>query len=89
MRTKKIRDGGSMLYNRRQIIRRGVGLAGATYLQSHVTMAMAQVAGSANGVTEPQRALCEGLIDPLGLQMARPRLSWICSDARQGARQAA
>src|SRR5271168_967952 len=39
--------------------------------------------------TKPVKLECESLITPLGMDAARPRLSWKMQDARPGARQTA
>lgn len=50
-----------------------------------VTMAAAPTPGPG----APTRLRCEGLVNPLGLDAARPRLSWWVNDPRPGARQSA
>ncbi len=50
------------------------------------------LAEEAGGVTSPARLehlRCEYREDPLGIDVARPRLSWIMRDTRRGARQTA
>jgi alpha-L-rhamnosidase len=41
------------------------------------------------GAQAPVRLSCEDLIDPLGIDAPRPRLSWILQSAERGARQSA
>ena len=38
---------------------------------------------------KPVNLHCDHLINPLGIDNANPRLSWMLDDARQGARQTA
>ena len=38
---------------------------------------------------KPVNLHCDHLINPLGIDNANPRLSWMLNDARQGARQTA
>ena len=39
--------------------------------------------------TGPSRLLCEGMQEPLGIDISHPRLSWQLQDSRRGARQTA
>lgn len=58
-----------------------------------VTMLLGAVLGmaayAAEGPAMPKNLRCEYLVNPLGLDVAQPRLSWEVNDVRRGARQSA
>ncbi|NMC19127.1 MAG: alfa-L-rhamnosidase, partial [Thermogutta sp.] len=50
---------------------------------------LAEEAGETKSPARVEHLRCEYRIDPLGIDVARPRLSWLMLDARRGARQTA
>src|SRR5215467_3012393 len=56
---------------------------------SVVYPALAQPGLAAETSGPPQGLTCESLTEPLGVDTARPRLSWKLTDTRRGAKQTA
>jgi len=50
---------------------------------------LAEEAGGSRSPAQVEHLRCEYRVNPLGIDVARPRLSWIMRDARRGARQTA
>ena len=66
----------------------------STAARARATLVLAGIAGvmmgsipaMAAGSLRPERLRCEYLVDPLAVEVKKPRLSWIVSAARDGAR---
>src|SRR5437763_1679211 len=51
--------------------------------------ALGVVPGTAGAAGAPSGLRCEYMVNPLGIETQRPRLSWQLTDSRRGARQTA
>ena len=47
------------------------------------------VAPYGHEIVSPGGLQCEHLVNPIGIDVPKPRLSWLLSDTRQGAKQTA
>ncbi len=59
------------------------------WLVAAILVACAASLGAAGGPEAPANLRCEYRVDPIGIDVRAPRLSWWVRDARRGARQAA
>lgn len=59
------------------------------FISAFAFIAMQTTTAQQQSACQPVNLQCDHLVNPLGIDNAHPRLSWMLDDARQGARQTA